>query len=406
MSTLSNSARNSSFSVAMLWFGTAVSVAEILTGTFLAPLGMKTGFLAILTGHFIGGIILYLAGIIGANQRCSSSESINLSFGKLGSISFSLLNTIQLIGWTSIMTIIGAHAFSKLTDTIWNFADHTIIWTLLIGLTPCIWIFSSFNSMSQLNKIVMFCLLVASLYLGFTTIFNSTTTTLPLDNAMSFGTAVELNIAMCLSWMPVISDYTRTLKNPKSGTLSCVIAYCFGSILMYSIGLGASVHFATSDICDIFMLSGLNSLSLIVILLSTVTTNYITITSSSICLHHINNSLNVKYTSVFVCVLSTLLAIFLSMEQYESFLYFIAATFAPLFAIAFSEYFFSNNIHHKSSYITIKNCLLWLLGFISYELLIDYNTLFGITVPVMLCITIINTCCNLLLKKVNYSFAK
>lgn len=406
MTTLSSASRNSSFNVAMLWFGTAVSVAEILTGTFLAPLGMTKGFLAILTGHLIGGIILYLAGIIGANQRCSSSESINLSFGKWGSISFSLLNTIQLIGWTSIMTIIGAQAFSKLTNTIWSLQDHTIIWTLLIGLTPCIWIFSSFNSMSKLNRIVMFCLLIASLYLGFTTVFHSSTSNLPIDNSMDFGTAVELNIAMCLSWMPVISDYTRTLKNPKTGTFSCVIAYCFGSILMYSIGLGASVHYATSDICDIFMLSGLNSFSLIVILLSTVTTNYITITSSSICLHHINNNLNEKITSIFVCILSTLLAVFLSMEQYESFLYFIAATFAPLFAIAFSEYFFSNNIYHKTSYITIKNCLLWLLGFIAYELLINYSTFIGITVPVMFCITIINICCNLVLKRSDYSFVK
>lgn len=79
MSTFFTSTNNSSFNVSLIWFGTAVSVAEIMTGTFLAPLGMKDGFLAILVGHVIGGIILYLAGIIGANKRCSASESINLS---------------------------------------------------------------------------------------------------------------------------------------------------------------------------------------------------------------------------------------------------------------------------------------------------------------------------------------
>ena len=64
MSTFFTSTNNSSFNVSLIWFGTAVSVAEIMTGTFLAPLGMKDGFLAILVGHVIGGIILYLAGII------------------------------------------------------------------------------------------------------------------------------------------------------------------------------------------------------------------------------------------------------------------------------------------------------------------------------------------------------
>ena len=136
MSTLSTN-QNSSFNVSLLWFGTAVSVAEILTGTFLAPLGMLNGFLAIITGHFIGGIILYLAGIIGANKHCSSSESINLSFGRFGSVTFSLLNTIQLIGWTSIMTIIGAQAFNKLSFTLWQIPENTLLWTIIIGLTPC-----------------------------------------------------------------------------------------------------------------------------------------------------------------------------------------------------------------------------------------------------------------------------
>ena len=275
MSTFFTSTNNSSFNVSLIWFGTAVSVAEIMTGTFLAPLGMKDGFLAILVGHVIGGIILYLAGIIGANKRCSASESINLSFGKLGSVSFSLLNTIQLIGWTSIMTIIGAQAFNKLMASLWNIGENTILWTIIIGLFPCIWIFSTMDFVSKINKVVMLCLLLASLYLGFGAVVSANEVVTSLDESMSFGMAVELNIAMCLSWMPVISDYTRTLKNQSTGTVSCVVAYCFGSILMYTIGLGSAVHYGITDICDIFMLSGLGVISLVVILLFTVITNYI-----------------------------------------------------------------------------------------------------------------------------------
>lgn len=406
MSTFFTSTNNSSFNVSLIWFGTAVSVAEIMTGTFLAPLGMKDGFLAILVGHVIGGIILYLAGIIGANKRCSASESINLSFGKLGSVSFSILNTIQLIGWTSIMTIIGAQAFNKLMASLWNMGENTILWTIIIGLFPCIWIFSTMDFVSKINKVVMLCLLLASLYLGFGAVVSANEVVTSLDESMSFGMAVELNIAMCLSWMPVISDYTRTLKNQSTGTLSCVVAYCFGSILMYTIGLGSAVHYGITDICDIFMLSGLGVISLVVILLSTVTTNFITINSSSICLNHISNQLDVKYTAFFVCIISTLLAIFLSMEQYETFLYFIAATFAPLFAIAFSEYFFSHNIYHQNSLIIGKNCLLWLIGFIAYELLIDYSTFIGITVPVMLAIAIINIFVNQLIGAKKFSLNK
>ncbi|MEG2174493.1 MAG: putative hydroxymethylpyrimidine transporter CytX, partial [Oscillospiraceae bacterium] len=44
----------STFSNGLLWFGAAVSIAEILTGTFIAPLGFGKGVTAILLGHLIG----------------------------------------------------------------------------------------------------------------------------------------------------------------------------------------------------------------------------------------------------------------------------------------------------------------------------------------------------------------
>ena len=53
----------------LIWFGAAVSIAEILTGTYYAPMGFKEGFLAIIVGHTIGFALLYFAGLIGANQK-------------------------------------------------------------------------------------------------------------------------------------------------------------------------------------------------------------------------------------------------------------------------------------------------------------------------------------------------
>ena len=43
--------RTSLFENGLIWFGAGVSIAEILTGTYLASLGMKKGLAAILVGH-------------------------------------------------------------------------------------------------------------------------------------------------------------------------------------------------------------------------------------------------------------------------------------------------------------------------------------------------------------------
>ena len=50
----------------IIWFGAGVSIAEILTGTYFAPLGFAKGILAILIGHVIGCSLLFFAGYIGA----------------------------------------------------------------------------------------------------------------------------------------------------------------------------------------------------------------------------------------------------------------------------------------------------------------------------------------------------
>ena len=88
---------------AMIWFGAALSIAEIMTGTYLAPLGLTQGLYAIILGHIIGGILLFGAGLIGGRLRQGSMNTTAFSFGPLGAKGFAFLNMIQLIGWTSIM---------------------------------------------------------------------------------------------------------------------------------------------------------------------------------------------------------------------------------------------------------------------------------------------------------------
>ena len=69
-----NEKRTGLFENGLIWFGAGVSIAEILTGTYLAPLGMGKGLAAILIGHIIGCLMLFLAGVIGGRVRKSKNE--------------------------------------------------------------------------------------------------------------------------------------------------------------------------------------------------------------------------------------------------------------------------------------------------------------------------------------------
>ena len=102
--------QTSVFENSLIWFGAGVSIAEILTGTYFAPLGFEKGILAVIIGHIIGCAMLFCAGLIGGKCRKSSMETVKMSFGNKGGLLFSVLNVIQLVGWTAIMMCISSMA--------------------------------------------------------------------------------------------------------------------------------------------------------------------------------------------------------------------------------------------------------------------------------------------------------
>lgn len=378
----------STFSQVLLWFGAAVSIAEIMTGALLAPLGIIQGIWAIIIGHMIGAAILFAAGLIGAKSGLSSAESVRISFGKYGSFGFSWVNILQLLGWTAIMIMNGAKALNGITGQLWSYQNEKL-WCIVIGLLICIWVAIGIENLSKVNTVVMTVLFLFTLVLGLT-VFKSTGTATPAEGAMSFGAAVELNVAMSLSWLPLISDYTRILKKKVAGTLGSVIGYFVGSTLMFAIGLGAAIYAGTSDITTILMSAGLGLIALVIVIFSTVTTTFLDVYSAGVSTANLSKKINEKIAAMIVCIAGALLAMFVPISQYENFLYLIGSVFAPLFAILFVDYYLLNRTEVNPSHSqSVKNIILWVVGFIAYRLFMPYNSIVGITLPIMAAIGIL-----------------
>ena len=384
----------STLSQVLLWFGAAVSIAEIITGALLAPLGLGQGLLSIVVGHIIGAVILFMGGYIGARSGLSSSMSARISFGKYGSYGFSALNLLQLLGWTAIMIVNAAKAMDAIAGQLWSFTNEGL-WCVVIGLLICIWVLLGNEGLAKLNTVVMFLLLAFSLILGFV-VFRDSGTAHTTEEQMSFGAAVELNVAMSLSWLPLISDYTRNLKKPVGGTVGSVLGYLAGSVLMYVIGLGAALFAGTSDISAILLAAGMGLVALVIVVFSTVTTTFLDVYSAGVSVVNLSKKASEKVSAIVVCVLGTLLAMFVSMSQYENFLYLIGSAFAPIFAILFADYYVAGRRSAEPErLINVKNVVLWVAGFVGYRLLTPYATFVGITLPVMAAIGTISIALNI-----------
>ena len=84
---------------------------------------------------------------------------------------------------------------------------------------------------------------------------------------MSFAMALELSIAMPLSWLPLISDYTRAAEKPAAAAAVSALVYGLVSCWMYFIGMGAAIFTGENVIAQIMLHAGLGAAWLGVVVL-------------------------------------------------------------------------------------------------------------------------------------------
>lgn len=365
--------KTTAFQNSLIWFGAAVSLAEILTGTYFAPLGMGKGLLAIIVGHVIGCVLFFLAGLIGGRERKSAMETTKMSFGYRGGLLFALLNVLQLVGWTGIMIYDGAVATNGIFEVgVW-------VWSIVIGVLIIIWIAIGITNLGLLNKITMALLFVLTVVLC-VVIFRGGNPGATATETMSFGAAVELAVSMPLSWLPVISDYTRESEKPFRSTLASTVTYGLVSCWMYVIGMGAAIFTGESDIAQIMLRAGLGIPALLILVLSTVTTTFLDAFSAGVSCESLSKKLNGRTVGIIVTVIGTIGACLFNMDDITNFLYLIGSVFAPMIAVQLTTYFILKKDSFKAAF-DWPNLIVWLLGFIAYRLLMNVDLPVGNTLP-------------------------
>ena len=302
-----------------------------------------------------------------------------MSFGNKGGLLFSVLNVIQLVGWTAIMIYDG----SLSVNSILNMGD-TGRWIacIVIGALIVLWILVGISNLGKLNTIAMAALFILTIVMCFFIFGNGNGMGAAGDDSMSFGAAVELSVAMPLSWLPLISDYTREAEKPFKATLASTLVYGAVSCWMYIIGMSASILTGESDIAKIMLKSGLSIAGLVIVILSTVTTTFLDAYSAGISSESIFSKLKGKYVAVAVTIVGVIAAIVYPMDDITDFLYLIGSVFAPMIAIQIADFFILKRDRADKA-VDICNIIVWLAGFAAYRFLMNVDIIVGNTLPDM-----------------------
>ena len=328
----------------LLWAGAAVSLAEIWAGGLLIPLGFATGFLVILLGHFIGNIPLAFGGVIGSKTGLPTMVAVRPSFGVRGSYFATVLNLVQLVGWTGVMLWIGGQA----AQAVWPMPSLGFRgWVLVAGIATTLWALVGHRYWKWLQRIAVTALIALCCIMTYVVLHEYGLDRLmevPSKGGMPFMVGLDLVIAMPISWLPLVCDYSRYGKGTKPVFWGTWVGYFIFSSWMYAIGLAAALATQSptpeSMVLELMVGFGLAVPAMIIVLFSTFTTTFLDIYSTAVSALNIWPRLGEKPGSLMCGVLGTVLALMFPATAYEGFLLFIGSVFCPLFGVVLSDFFF------------------------------------------------------------------
>ena len=256
------------------------------------------------------------------------------------------------------------------------------LWCFVIGVLIIVWIRIGILRIERVNAVAMTGLFLLTVLLCSVIVGGTGAVGSAAGEAMSFAMALELSIAMPLSWLPLISDYTREAEKPAAAAAVSALVYGLVSCWMYFIGMGAAILTGESDIAQIMLHTGLGAAGLGVVILSTVTTTYLDAYSAGVSSESIVRSISGRTVGIGVTVLGAVAASLYPMDDITGFLYIIGSVFAPMIAVQIASYFILCEDAAGRSVHTL-NLAVWFVGFLCYRYLMTLDTPVGSTLPTM-----------------------
>jgi NCS1 family nucleobase:cation symporter-1 len=325
------------FDYFVLWASLGVGLLVFSAGSLLSAASFADAILAIIVGSAAGSLLLALAGKIGSDHGASSIVTMRPAFGIRGSYLPSVLNILQLIGWTTFEIMIMAKAAEMLAGSVLPYHFWVVVFAVFVAFLAisgplnvvrkwigkfAVWIAFGTSAIIIMNLVnsVDFGALLASPGQG-----------------MSFFSAIDLVIAMPISWMALAADYNRFAKKSRSAVWGTFIGFTITNILFYFGG----VLLGTFDVIAIIVAiqAMFFGFLMLLLLVDEADNAFADVYSAAVSAQNIFSHLSQKHLVVGMTAVSAILATVISIQHYEVFLLLIGAIFVPLFGVVLTDYY-------------------------------------------------------------------
>ena len=383
---------------ASLWFSLGVGLLVIQMGSYLTPaLGTRDALLAIVLGSVLGAGLLAWTAHIGARTGLSSAGIMHCTFGNRFARLPVLLNIAQLVGWTTFELVImrdGSVAIAK-EALGWDASGRggTMAFTVLWGGVLALLLAGSMVTLVRktLARYALPLVVASLLWLSYQFGAQAQVSGWEAlwaragDGSMGWPGALDLVIAMPVSWLPLVADYARFGRSPRGAMGGTWVGYGLANVWCYALGLLiVGVAAPGADLVGVLLLAQGGLLALSLILVDEIDNAYGDVHSASVSAHSLHATWSVRAWGLAIAAACTTLAMVLPMHDLEPFLLLLSSVFVPLFGVILGRMGLSGSSSvEQDPAVNWSAAVLWLAGIALYQALGQWAPQWGAALPTL-----------------------
>ena len=381
---------------AALWFSLGVGLLVMQIGAYLVPaVGAQQALLVIVAGSILGSGLLAWASKLGCDTGLSSAGLMHATYGSSFARLPILLNIVQLIGWTTFELVVmrdGTVAIARqaggFTASFWPVLA-TLLWGgVLLALLSgsMVTLVRRFIGRFGLPLVILSLIWLSWQFIekasaqGLSTLWNR-----PGTGGMSTLSALDLVIAMPVSWLPLVADFARHGRSGKNALRGTWLGYAIANIWCYSLGVLVVMTTPSTDLVAALLLAQGGLIALGLILIDEVDNAYGDLYSGSVASHSLKPGWSVRRWGVLMCVACTLLALVLPMHSLEPFLLMLSSVFIPLYGVILARLSGATGVPDlmASRKVDASAVAIWFSGVACYHLLAQFAPTWGSALPTL-----------------------
>ncbi len=382
---------------ACLWLSLGVGLLVMQIGAYLVPaVGLQQAALVIVLGSILGAGMLAWTAKLGCDTGLSSSGLMHATYGSSFAKLPVLLNIVQLVGWTTFELVVMRDGTVAIARQSGGFAASwwPLLATLAWGVVLVALISGSMVKLVRkfIGRFGLPLVIVSLLWLtwqfvgkasaqGLGAIWNK-----PGAGGMGTMQALDLVIAMPISWLPLVADFARHGLSGRTTLRGTWLGYAVANIWCYSLGMLIAITTPSTDLVTALLLAQGGLIALGLILIDEVDNAYGDVYSGAVAGHSLKPSWSVRNIGMGFAAVCTALALVLPMHALEPFLLMLSSVFIPLYGVILARLVGKTNVALMVTerQVNYSAVLIWFSGVVFYHLMSKYAPAWGAAIPTLI----------------------